>query len=206
MKLSSLQTASLDALREAWQADLNLQITDTEWTDIFTKIHSSSICARHGLLQFKVAHRLHLSKARIAKMYPTIDDSCNRCNFSPATLAHTFWSCPRLSGYWSSIFDALPKIVERPIEPNPLTAIFGIQCEDDHLPRAQSDRIAFVTLLARRIILLNWKQAAPPSYKHWVKDTLQLLKLEKIRLALRRPNDNFSRIWQTFITYLLEQV
>lgn len=138
-------------------------------------------------------------------MYPAIDVSCNRCNFSPATLAHTFWFCPALSGYWSSIFDALSKILKRLINPNPLTAIFGIQCEDDHLPTAQSDCIAFVTLLARRIILLSWKLAVPPSYKHWVRDRLRLLKLEKIRLALR-PKDNFSRIWQPFITYLLEQV
>ena len=181
MKLSSLQLTSLNALREAWQADLNLQITDTEWSDIFSRIHSLSIRARHGLLQFKVAHRLHLSKARIAKMYPAMDNLCNRCNFSPATLAHTFWSCLRLSGYWSSIFNALSKKCKRPINPNPLMAIFRIQCEDDHLPRTESNCIAFVTIFARRIILLNWKQAASPCYKHWVRNTLQLLKLEKIR-------------------------
>ena len=79
----------------------------------------------------------------------------NWCNFSAATLTHTFWSCLRLSGYWSSIFDALSKIFKRPINPNPLTAIFGIQCQGNHLPGAQSNCIAFVTLLARRIILLN---------------------------------------------------
>lgn len=121
-------------------------------------------------------------------------------NLSPATLAHTFWFWPKLSGYWSSIFNALSKIFKSPINPNPLTAIFGIKCEDDHPPRAQSDCIAFVTLLARRIIPLNWKQATPSSYKHWVRDTLHLLKLEKIRLALQHPNENFTRIWQTFIT------
>ena len=158
-----------------------------------------------NVLSFKVAHRLHSSEGRIAKMYPAMDNLCNRCNFSPATLARTVWSCPRRSGYWSSIFNALSKIFKRPINPNPLMAIYGIQCEGDHLPRAQSDCIAFVTHLARGIILHNCKQSALPSYKHWVRDTQQLLKLEKIRLALRRPDVNFSRIWQPFITYLLEQ-
>lgn len=201
-QLSSLPSTSLDALRDAWQADL---FTDTEWSDIFSRIHSSSISARHSILQFKVAHRLHLSKARIAKMYPAMDDSCNQCKSSPATLAHTFWFCPRLSGYWSSIFDALSKIIKRPINPNPLTAIIGVQGENVHLTRTQSDCIAFVTLLARRIILLNWKQAAPPTFKHWVRDTLQLLKLEKIRIALL-PVNNFSKIWQPFTTYLLDEV
>lgn len=204
MKLSSMQTTSLDALREAWQADLNVQFADAEWSDVVSRIHSSSICARHSLIQFKVVHRLHLSKARISIMYPAVDDSCNRCKHSPATLAHTFWFCPMLSGYWSSIFEALTNVFEKPIHPNPLTAIFGIQCEDDRLPRTQSNCIAYVTLLARRLILLNWKQATPPSFKHWVRDTLQFLKLEKIRFALRGPKDNFISVWQPFITCLLD--
>ena len=199
-----MQSESLDALREAWQADLNVQFTDVAWSNVFLRIHSSSICARHGLIQFKVAHRLHLSKARISKMYPSSDSSCNRCKNSPATLAHMFWLSPKLVSYWSSIFDALSKILKRPIAPNPLTAVFGIQCEGDNLFRAQSNSIASVTLIAR--ILLNWKQATPPSFKHWIRDTLQFLKLEKLRFALKGSKENFSNVWQPFITYLLDQL
>lgn len=76
----------------------------------------------------------------------------------------------------------------------------------NHLPRAQSNCISYVTLLARRLILLHWKQATPPSFKHWIIDTLRFLKLEKIRFALRGPMDNFSSAWQPFLTYLLEQL
>jgi hypothetical protein len=164
--------------RSAWQADLNVKFKDVEWSNVLLRIHSSSICARHGLIQFKVAHRLHLSKAKLSKMYPSSDNSCNTCKNSPATLAHMFWPCPKVVNYWSPIFESISKILKRPIAPNPLTAVFGIQFEGDNLFRAQSNCIAFVTLIARRLILLNWKQATPPSFKHWIRDTLQFLKLE----------------------------
>ena len=126
-------------------------------------------------------------------MYPSSDNSCNRCKNSLATLAHMFWLCLTLVSYWSSIFDSLSKILKRPIAPNPLTDVFGIQCDGDHLLRAQSNCIAFVTLIARRLILLNWKQAMPPSFKHWIRDT-QFLKLEKLRFALKGSKDNFSSV------------
>ena len=140
-------------------------------------------------------------------MYPSSDNSCNTCKNSPATLAHMFWLCPKLVNYWSPTFESISKILKRPIAPNPLTAVFGIQCEGDHLLRAQSNCIAFVTLIARRLILLKvGKQATPPSFKHWIRDTLQFLKLEQIRFALKGSKANFSSVWQPLITYLLDQL
>lgn len=50
--------------------------------------HSSSVCAPHGLVQFKTEHRLSLSKSRLSKTCSSVDASCNRCLYSPATLAH----------------------------------------------------------------------------------------------------------------------
>jgi len=35
---------------------------------------------------------------------------------APATLAHMFWFCPTLHGYWTDIFEAMLK-VETAIEP-----------------------------------------------------------------------------------------
>ena len=59
-KLSSVQSESLDALRAAWQADLNVKFKDVEWSNVLLRIHSSSICARHGLIQFKGADSISL--------------------------------------------------------------------------------------------------------------------------------------------------
>lgn len=81
-----------------------------------------------------------------------MDASCDRCRYSPATLAHTFWFCPNLSGFWSSIFSVFTQISGKPFESTPLTA----------LPNSHSKCITH----RRRLILLTpqwqilWSMAA----------------------------------------------
>lgn len=129
IKLISLLSSPVNTQRDSWQLDLNICLTDEEWNEAKYRIHRSSICARHSLIQFKVVHRLHLSKAKLAKMYPSVDPTCSRCKQSPATLAHMFWLCPRLSAFWSQIFVSYSRIFGKDVCANPLTAIFGIVCE-----------------------------------------------------------------------------
>jgi len=91
--------ASLAYLKTAWENDLGISITDEQWSSAQQTVHSSSVCARHGLLQFKILHRLHLSKEKLSRMYPNVNPACDRCGHSPATLAHMFWYCSKLTSY-----------------------------------------------------------------------------------------------------------
>lgn len=90
-------TISIDHIKDAWSKDLGVNITEEQWTVAQERVHSSSICIRHGLLQFKILHRLHLSKQRLSRMFPGVDASCVRCGQAPASLSHTFWNCPNIS-------------------------------------------------------------------------------------------------------------
>jgi len=47
------------------------------------------------------------------------------------------------------------------------------------------DNMALCTLLARQLILINWKLPSPSTYRQWVFDLLFALKLEKIKLGVR---------------------
>lgn len=70
-------------------------------------VNGSSSYARISLIQFKVLHRIHFSKARLSKFYPNNDGTCDRCKGPLADLTHMFWSCPYLADYWSTIFKTL---------------------------------------------------------------------------------------------------
>lgn len=124
-------------------------------------MHSSSPCARHGLVQFKVLHRLHFTNSKLAKIYPNISPVCGRCSQSPATTAHMFWLCPKLE-FWKKIFESYKQIYGIPIDPDPLMGIFGVVTEGIDLRKDIQSVIAFTTLLARRLILFKWKRVDPP--------------------------------------------
>lgn len=55
---------------------------------------------------------------------------------------------------------------------------------DIPVSRLQSDSLAFTTLLARHLILLSWKQAAPPSHIYWVRIVMQFIKLKTMKFTL----------------------
>lgn len=92
----------------------------------FSVLCTWSICTRHGLMQGKVLHRAYFTNAKMAKMFPTRCNACNRCKQSAADHLHMFWTCPGLTDFWSKIFKTLEQTLNTSIDPNPLTALFGI--------------------------------------------------------------------------------
>ena len=136
-----------------------------------TRIHSSSICSRHDLIQFKVLHRLHFSKAKLVRIFPNVDPLCDRCKQTPATSYHMFWSCPKLVPFWSSFFEVISNAYAYNIS---LVAVFGwFSDPTGSVPPVLLQRVInFSSLLARRIILFKWKSAIPPSHLHWIRDVI----------------------------------
>lgn len=117
---------SLDALKNTWEGDFGEELPEEVWQKIIERIHSSSVCLRHSVIQFKVVHRLHRTKDKLAKIKQDIDPTCDRCRISPATLMHMFWTCPKLYRFWQSIFEAFSVICGNKIKPTPLMSMFGV--------------------------------------------------------------------------------
>lgn len=202
LSLNSYNVKPLTRLKGQWEEELGVEFTEDIWDSILDKIHSSSICLRHEVMQFKIVHRLHWSKARLAKITPDIDPKCDRCGAATATLSHMFWFCPKLTDFWQTIFKFFSDLLGISIEPLPMIAIFGVVPRDICPTRHGKNMIAFAMLLARRLILLKWKDRSPPTFKQWIRDLLHHLTLEKIRYATRGCALNFYSIWQPVLDQL----
>ncbi len=164
---------------------MGIDIPEDQWKNILFLIHSSSICARHALIQCKVLHRAYFTNAKLAKIFPNRSDTCNRCKQSPADHIHMFWSCPKLMDYWSDIFRTLSQALNTTIAPNPLTVLFGL-LPDSVASSTVHCVIAFTALLARHAILLKLKHASPPSHEDWLREVLQCIHLEKNQTLFQR--------------------
>ncbi len=114
-------------------------------------------------------------------------------------LGHTFWSCPSLRGFGSSIFQSLSAIPGKTLQPDPLIAIFGVVGDELKLSKMQ---IAYASLHARRLILLNWRGKNSPFYVHWIREVMLGLALEKIRCTVHGSEDKYDKTWSQFITHI----
>lgn len=200
---SVTEETSINKIKADWEGELQLTLSDDFWEGALQAVNASSSCARLSLIQFKVLHRLHYSKAKLSRFYPDKhNDQCERCSQAPCNLAHMFWSCPRLTSFWESFFNTISKILKIDIHPSPHIAIFGRPPDGVTLTAMQTNVIAFASLIARRKILFLWKSAHPPLFKVWLTDVMFLLKLERIKFTLRGSSNRFDSHWRPLIEYV----
>ena len=191
-----------DKARLAWEEDLGVALSDETWQCSLKRIHTTSLCLKHGLIQFKIVHRLHYSPEKLAKIYPGTNPVCPRCGHSPAKLGHMFWSCNSLNNFWVRVFEAISSICDRTVNPDPTVAIFGVFPSEEPFTVPQVNAVAFITLLARRQILLLWKSVTPPSFRHWIKEVLSVIPLEKLRYNRSNLRDRYIKTWAPFIEFV----
>ena len=156
----SLRPVSLRQLRTQWE-DAVGEISEEQWGLILRQVHTSSICARHGLTQCKILHRVHFTKVRLSKIYDDVDPMCDRCRQAPAAYIHMLWSCPSLHAYWLEVFNSISICIKTPFERTALSALFGVFPPNLSIPKHKADFVAFVTVLAQRLILMRWKSSPP---------------------------------------------
>lgn len=87
-------------------------------------------------------------------------------------------------------------------DPTACAALFGVFPLTLKLPKYKSDFVAFVSLLARSLILLEWKSPAPPSHSSWIRDMLQFVKLEKVWCTIHGSLARFNKTWGPFLHML----
>ena len=198
----SLQLTPQHKIKTQWEEDLGEEISEELWGAILRRVHSSSICARHGLTQCKILHRAHLTRVRLSKIYKDVDPLCVRCHQAPATHVHMFWSCPLLFNFWTQIFNSISVCTKVQFDPTAFTALFGVLPPTLQLPKYKADFVAFVSFLARHLILLRWKSSVPPSHSSWIKDILQFVKLEKVRCSIHGSLSKFNKTWDPFFAHV----
>lgn len=200
-KLATIRRAPLEKIKLAWEKDLSLVLTDTEWDSILKHVNTTSFCAQHCLLQFKVVHRAHMSREKLSRMYPDFSPCCSKCKGDEASLIHMYWSCPSLGKFWSEVFQTLSTVLNLDLAPDPLIALFGIARDVSHLTPNKLRSLSFASLLARRAVLLRWRDVSPPTHSQWLGDIMSCMCLEKIRYSIHNSYKKFLNVWGPFLAH-----
>lgn len=150
------------------------------------------MCACHSLIQFKVVHWIHLSKAKLSKTYSDISPTCDKYKSADGTLIHIYWLCPSLEQFWKLVFDTLSQVLQC-IPPDPMVALFSVPPEE------------FASLRAHCAILLKWKEATSPTHFK-ISDLISCLNLEKIRFSIRGSCQEFYHFNLKYFNLHLAQI
>jgi len=118
------------------------------------------------------------------------------------TASHAFWFCPLLSGFWSSIFDWFSKAYNTPLSPDAELAIFGFSQHTSRLSGALQQSLMLGMVVAKKLVLKNWKSPSPPSFRMWITDMVSVIQMERLRHLRSDSMEKFSAAWDSFLGHL----
>lgn len=200
--LQSFTSPCTSSLKEEWEKELRVEISEEIWQRSLKDINKQSINSRHCLIQFKVIHRLHYSKKKLHRIFQNVSPICDKCNLVDADLSHSFIFCSKIQSYWTGIFDVLSEIFRVQLQPDPALLILGFSEAMHSLSGAQHKLLAYSLITAKKLILLFWKKKEAPTCKLWLGEMISTLHLERIRYCLKGTFEQFDKIWHPFLCYL----
>lgn len=191
-----------DKIKKAWEEELGIGLSRAVWDKSLAMISSCSINSRHQLIQFKVVHRLHYSKLKLHKIYPLVSPMCDRCKVAEGTLSHAFWFCTQLTGFWDKLFDWFSRAYKTTLQPDAELALLGCSQSTANIPTAMRQSLMLGSIVAKRLILMDWKSTSPPSFQRWLTDMTSVIQMEKLRFTRANSLEKFSAIWDPFLNHL----
>lgn len=169
-------SSSLISLRTVWQKDLEQDLDDELWDNMCNNVFVSLSCNKIIEQNYKFMHRMYLTPVRLSKMYPNVSSKCHRCKTCTGSLIHVFWNCKELKHFWNAVHNLTSKLLQIQFTLSPLLYLFGT--DPDHtLDPISNKRIGIIAYVAKKCILLNWKQATAPTinmFRTIMNDTMQL--------------------------------
>lgn len=151
-------------VKTTWKKELDMDIDDETWDDIWLYAKQIYVCTRTREIQFKIIHRFHISPHRRHCFNSSLSPMCLKCKIEIGTLTHCLWSCNRLQRYWALVAGEMEKIFNVHLDLDPVSLLLGIP---NGLIDTSAGRKLYnvLTFAARKNILLNWINDKAPSLK-----------------------------------------
>lgn len=199
--ISGTQESS-EERRLAWCADLEQEITESEWQIICTQSQRQTLNASLKLLQYKWIMRLYITLEVLHHFNVNIPDVCVKCETYKGTLVHCLWTCSKLQEFWREVLHILSSLIEVDLPVCPKLCILGFFPKDFKLSKPVRKMVILCLLQARRTVTNSWKSILKPSVECWLENVVQVLPLEKITYSSRGKYSLFEEIRSSFLDFV----
>ena len=120
-------------IRQKWTHDLQMEISESDWSSVCSKAQTQTINTRLRLIQYNWIMRTYITPEKLNKFDPNIPDLCYKCREHKGTLFHCLWDCGEIKTFWRSVIQYVSRITSIRV---PLCAelcilgIYPLHCKD----------------------------------------------------------------------------
>ncbi len=151
------------------------------------------------LKKYQVPGTVPSGKPPKSEPYRTVP--CRTTQWKSA-IGHLVWSCPKLYEFWSVIFRFYSVAYSCDLSPDPEIAVFGWSNSLQGLGHQIKKAVQYGMVVAKKIILCQWKNVSKPLFKYWLSELSATLHLERLRYNLFGNIAGFEATWEPFLKHL----
>ena len=179
-----------------WEAEFGRQLDPEDWQAMTVAL---SKCSTNVLFQenaYKVFYRWYYTPARLASFIPSYSPLCFRGCSQEGTMAHIWWTCPKVCRLWVRVYALLRNLFDTNLKKDPFEALLWKPITE--LLRPERQLAAHVFTATKLIIARAWKTLilSFEAVKNCIND---IMVNEKLTAVLADTHDKFLRVWQPWV-------
>ena len=200
-KLLAFNNTTTAIPTDKWTTDINDLPTDTNWLNICNNTFSMTCNSKIQLIQYKVLHRTHITTHKLHCMGFSQNNTCSLCPNSVDNYIHALWHCPPIHNFWSEVTNRLSEMLSLSIPTSPTIALLG-DLSSLHISKQHISFLLTSLTIAKKTILLNWKDRTKISVTHWLNLLTDHSNLEKLTATLKNNITVYDNTWSPFLQYI----
>uniref|UniRef100_A0A3B1JE93 Reverse transcriptase domain-containing protein n=1 Tax=Astyanax mexicanus TaxID=7994 RepID=A0A3B1JE93_ASTMX len=187
----SIATHSTSYVKQKWEKEGAMIITDEEWSNIWKFQWKSTKSLKWREFCWKNVIRFFITPKQTAHIDSTTPICWRKCGCQEANHYHLFWGCPNIKRFWDDILEALQHIfrMEFPLDCKMLYLGYI------HPDIEQIDKYLLAVLLAasKKALTRKWMQQEGPTLDDWINVTKEIYLMEKITFSVNIKIDLFKK-------------
>lgn len=200
-KLQSNRNHSTLYVRDRWEKEANIVLTEEEWLDICEIQSTTSSSGQWREFAWKNTMRFFITPRRtyLQSGRPGAGSCWRECNNSMADHYHIFWGCPAIQSYWLGIVSEINLIMEFEVECSFNTVYLGnipttFNTQDKYL-------LKILLVASKKAITKKWLNKNPPTKEEWITIVKGVFEMERLTFSLRLCTDKFYKYWSKWLVY-----
>lgn len=189
-------------VKERWELEANVIITDDEWEESFRSGHKLTNSPTWREFDWKVKMRYFNTPSVTAKYSKTSDLCWRNCDMV-GDFTHIFWDCPKIIDFWKCVKIEIKRILGIDLHLDLTLSIIGILPED-LIDRDSRYLLRVLLLIAKKIITINWLKPHPPNIMQWTDRVKKVFIMEKTTARLQLKLERFERRWKPIMQAIPE--
>lgn len=202
--LFSARADAYTAVQQAWERDLNVSLSPSQWEALWRNAIYSSKCVQFRIIQYKIMCRAYFTSVSLSKMDEKCNNKCWHGCGARGSLFHPLWECPDVSHFWSMVVSTMSVFLGVTLLVCPLACVLGQAPQGNH--GSIINRLwSLGCLTTKRIILRNWKERKKDCFQKdsWVREYLDLLNMERAACLLKDFDKRMEGHWDIVREHLI---